>query len=288
MKRTIYLQFFSLPISFLLFSACHARPHANTQFNAYTPPSFEDFNENFTEFEFPENNNEDAPIPDVWEYRDLDVSYVQKDRKLLSFTFDDAPSTSFERILAVFTAYNEANPDCIATATVFFNGTRIDEQSFPLLHAAAALGFELGNHTHSHYDLTSLSPARLNEEIRLTDELLQRVDGKPYHLLRAPFGKLNEEVKKYATAPFIDWTIDTLDWTGKSTDEIFDSVFSARASGSIVLMHDGYNNTVEALKRLLPALKAENYQVVSVSALAKAHDCPLKRGSVYIRARKQT
>ena len=62
---------------------------------------------------------------------------------------------------------------------------------------------------------------------------------------------------------------------------------NAAFSGGIVLMHDGYTATVEALKRLLPDLKAKGYQVVSVSALAKAHNVPLKIGSEYIRLRKR-
>jgi polysaccharide deacetylase 2 family uncharacterized protein YibQ len=52
-------------------------------------------------------------------------------------------------------------------------------------------------------------------------------------------------------------------------------------------MHDGYYNTVNALKRLLPDLKADGYQVVNVSALSKANHCTLKSGKEYIRARKQ-
>ena len=52
-------------------------------------------------------------------------------------------------------------------------------------------------------------------------------------------------------------------------------------------MHDGYVETVSAVKRLLPDLKNAGYQVVGVSQLAKANGCQLKTGSVYIRARKQ-
>ena len=85
----------------------------------------------------------------------------------------------------------------------------------------------------------------------------------------------------------IDWTIDTLDWTGVSEEDIYNSVFNYKFPGAIVLMHDGYNNTVSALKRLLPDLKAAGYQVVSVSKMAKAHHCTLQAGKVYIRARKQ-
>ncbi len=217
----------------------------------------------------------------------MDISDVAPNKKLISFTFDDAPGRTLERILAVFAAFNEENPDCKASATVFCNGKRMDAHSPTLLRMALTLGWEIGNHTHSHADLTKLSATEVEEEIGKTDTLLSRVDGKSYHLVRAPFGKINEEIKALSPTPLIDWTIDTLDWTGTSADEIFNAVYAARFSGAIALMHDGYEGTVSALKALLPALKEDGYQVVSVSKLAKAHGCVLERGKVYIRARKQ-
>jgi peptidoglycan/xylan/chitin deacetylase (PgdA/CDA1 family) len=154
------------------------------------------------------------------------------------------------------------------------------------LRRAVAMGFELGNHTHSHLDLTILSKEELQTEIDKTDKYLSLLDGRDRHLLRAPFGKIDEFVKSNSPAPLIDWTIDTLDWTGKSQEYIFHQIFSNLFNGAIVLMHDGYEHTVSALKELLPALKAADYQVVSVAQLAKAHNCVLKRGERYIRARK--
>lgn len=234
--------------------------------------------------------DEQAPIElptDVWDMSDVDVSKISKEKKLIAFTFDDSPSRTLENILAVYAAYNESHPDCPAFATVFCNGKYINAQSPPLLAAAYAMGFELGNHTHSHHDLTTLTEETLRWEMDATDEILASIDGKPRHLLRAPFGKINDTVKNLASTPIIDWTIDTLDWTGKSEDEIYRSVMENKFSGAIVLMHDGYPHTVYALKRLLPDLQAEGYQVVSVSQLAKVHHCTLKKGKVYIRARKQ-
>jgi len=223
---------------------------------------------------------------DVWNVDGVDINDINLERKLIAFTFDDAPSRKLESILAVFASFNEENPDCKASATVFFNGSLFDEQTPHLLYAACALGFELGNHTHSHYDLTSLDKQGLIEEIDKTDKLLEQADGKQRHLLRAPFGKTNDLLKEVASTPIIDWTIDTLDWTGTSEQEIYDSVFNNRFSGAIVLMHDGYEHTMSALKRLLPDLKADGYQVVSVSKMIKAHGCTFQRGKVYIRARK--
>ena len=217
-----------------------------------------------------------------------DISQPQtKKRKLIALTFDDAPLKTLENILAVFASYNEQNPDCPATATVFFNGKNLTSTQLPLLQTAYAMGFELGNHTATHANLNTLTPMQIKKEIDAVDEILCKIDNQPHHLFRAPFGLVNADVKQAVHTPIIDWTIDTRDWTGVSEEEIYQSVFEGRFSGGIVLMHDGYQSTVNALKRLLPDLKTDGYQVVSVSALAKAHGCTLYNGKEYIRARKR-
>ncbi len=235
--------------------------------------------ENFTQ--------ESDASPEVWDTSNVDISEIASDRKLIAFTFDDAPSKTLESIFAVFAEFNEKNPTWQASATIFFNSRLFDEQTPHLLHTACALGFELGNHTHSHRNLTTLSKEEIREEIDRTDSLLAKVDGQKRHLLRAPFGRTNDDVKSVAYTPLVDWTIDTLDWAGKTAEEIYDSVFYNRFSGAIVLMHDGYPPTVYALKRLLPDLMADGYQAVSVSKMSKAHSCQMKKGSTYIRLRKQ-
>ena len=234
------------------------------------------------------------PIPEIkdmqeiWDYSDVDISYIQPRRKLIALTFDDAPKNTLENILAVFADYNEQNPDWKATATVFCNGQYITPSSRHSLEAADAMGFELGNHTYSHYDLTKLNKETLLSEIERTDRLLQAIDQKSLHLLRAPFGKCNAFIQETVSTPIINWTIDTLDWTNTSEEQIYNEILQNCYNGCIVLMHDGYPNTVEALKRLLPALKDKGYQAVSVSAMAKANACPLKNGSEYIRARPKS
>ena len=225
--------------------------------------------------------------PDVWDLKDVDTSYIDPNRKLICFTFDDAPTRISEDLLAVFASFNEENPDCGATATIFYNGSLFDESTEHLLHATCALGLELGNHTHSHFDLTTLSSKQLIEEIEKTDMLLEKIDGKKNHLLRAPYGKFNDLVRECAPAPLLHWKIDTLDWSGISAEEIYETIYSNRFDGAIVLMHDGKNNTVSAVKQLLPDLKADGYQVVSVSTLAKMHNCILRKGKVYVRLRQQ-
>ncbi len=232
-------------------------------------------------------NAEATEKPLFWDVTDVDISQVDTKRKLVAFTFDDAPARTLENILAVFAAFNERHQTRPAYATFFCNTNRMDNHSAHTLRTAVAMGMELGNHTHSHPDLTTLTQTEIQSEISRTDELLQSLDGKKYHLFRAPFGNIDERVKQAVYTPIMDWTIDTLDWTGRPADEIVQTVLSETYNGAIILMHDGYENTVEALKTLLPALDEAGYQTVSVSQLAKAHHCVLRTGSVYIRARKQ-
>ena len=235
----------------------------------------------------PEPSTEQPSFPEnpYWDTSNVDISKIDKTKKLLSFTFDDAPAKTLESLVGAFAYYNAQNPDCPASATLFCNGAYIQEYNLPALQTAHVLSFELGNHTYAHKDLTTLSDEELLFEVTKTDEILKTIDGNEAHLLRAPYGRIDERLKAIAQAPIFDWYVDTLDWTGRSADEIYESVFSAKGEGVIVLMHDGYENTVEAVKRLLPDLKEAGYQVVSISQMAKAHKLPLKKGGVYTRAR---
>ena len=289
MRKFLSQNLVAFAISTILFSGCTLNsPQQNSNFNAHLPPSSEQDPQFIEQANPPPTLNVPIEIDEeVWDLSDVDVSHIHKDKKLISFTFDDAPARTLENIFAVFAAFNESHPDNLASATVFFNGGRFDKQTKHLLYTAYALGFELGNHTQSHLDLTTLTEQEIEAEISKTDALLSEIDHKPLHLLRAPFGKTDATVKAIVKTPIIDWTIDTLDWTGIDANGIYEHVFSNRQDGAIVLMHDGYEATVSALKRLLPDLANDGYQVVSVSALAKAHNCTLRKGRVYIRARKQ-
>ncbi len=229
-----------------------------------------------------------APAPtlsEFWAVDDVDISMLDKNKKHVAFTFDDAPTRHLPELIQVFLDFNKNNPDCIASATIFYNGVNLNEYTLPYLKNAYKSGLELGNHTYSHCDLRTLASFELEREISLVDEFLERIDGKPLHLLRAPYGAVDDKVRSVARTPILDWSVDTLDWTGISAEEICQRTLDGLERGGIVLFHDGADNTVQAIRTLLPILKEKNYQVVSVSQLSKIHTCPLKNGGLYTRAR---
>lgn len=226
-------------------------------------------------------------VDGIWQTDDVDISRVQADKKLVALTFDDAPTSKLNALLDVFVTFNRQHPNTPATATLFCNGHGLLSRHREGLETAFALGMELGNHSFSHKHLPLLSPEKIKEEIARVDCLLEEIDGKPAHLFRAPYGHLDDKVIDQVQTPIIDWYIDTEDWANQSATTLIERVWERIEDGAIILMHDGYDSTVEGVRLLLPALLNKGYQAVTLSQMAKAHHCPLAAKKVYTRARKQ-
>ena len=65
----------------------------------------------------------------------------------------------------------------------------------------------------------------------------------------------------------IQWDVDSLDWKKLSVDEMYNRVIEKTQPGSILLFHNGVENTPEALDKILAKLKADGYEFVTVSEL---------------------
>ena len=63
-----------------------------------------------------------ADTPDaapVWNTSDADISRIDPNRKLVAFTFDDAPDSTLNALVKVFADFNGEHPECPASATFF-------------------------------------------------------------------------------------------------------------------------------------------------------------------------
>jgi peptidoglycan-N-acetylglucosamine deacetylase len=67
------------------------------------------------------------------------------------------------------------------------------------------------------------------------------------------------------------WSVDTLDWSGKSAEEILTIVNRDKSPGEIVLQHNFQNTklqgTVDALPQMIDQLRAEGYEFVTIDSL---------------------
>ena len=68
------------------------------------------------------------------------------------------------------------------------------------------------------------------------------------------------------------WSIDTRDWAHNPSAKIAEEVLSKAKGGDIILMHDyvsGENQTLGALRLIIPELLERGFEFVTVSELLK-------------------
>ena len=205
---------------------------------------------------------------------------IDSSKKLVAFSFDDGPNgDTTKRIVAALKRYN-------AHATFFVVGNRTKtEKQRDAMNACIEAGCEIGNHTYAHTKLTALSESELRKAIEDCNDAVEEAVGKRTSLLRPPGGSTNQFVRDNAGYPLIKWAVDTRDWESRDKDQVLAHLKSETFDGAIVLMHDLYESTADAVEEILPWLYDQGYQVVSVSELMAARGVNMKKGEVYFSAK---
>ena len=127
-----------------------------------------------------------------------------------------------------------------------------------------------GSHSDTHPHVNNLSYEKNIEEIEKSNDKIEKIIGKRTNLYRAPYGEYNNTVIKVATDKgyyTIQWSLDTLDYTGLTDDEMWSRLDSKLSSGDIILTHNGTKHTADSLDMLLKNIKQKGYEVVPVSDL---------------------
>jgi peptidoglycan/xylan/chitin deacetylase (PgdA/CDA1 family) len=70
-----------------------------------------------------------------------------------------------------------------------------------------------------------------------------------------------------AGMPVIQWNVDTLDWRDRYTNVVAQRAVSEARPGSIILMHDIYSSTVDAVPAIIKGLRQRGFTLVTVSQL---------------------
>lgn len=197
---------------------------------------------------------------------------VQK-TKYIAFTFDDGPGEYTDTLLNSLKKYH-------SKATFFVVGNRVGSYSSQLKREYA-LGMEIGSHTYSHQNLTSISKKSVISEIEKAKKAIKNITGAEPTVLRPPYGNYNETVSKYAGVPLIYWSVDTEDWKYKNASYVKRTVLNTAADGQIVLMHDIHQTTVQGFVKALPKLRKSGYEMVTVSELYAIKGKKMKNGVMY-------
>ena len=130
-------------------------------------------------------------------------------------------------------------------------------------------GHLIGNHTYTHANVCQISADETTEEITKTNDILEGLTGKRPQFFRPPFGCKNETLEKQTGMFWIFWDVDTLDWSLQNAEQVYCKVVKNVGENDIILMHDAYPSTVEAVRELIPALQEMGYTFVTVDRLVE-------------------
>lgn len=131
-------------------------------------------------------------------------------------------------------------------------------------------GHEIANHSYSHPHVNNLSYEANKDEIERCSSLIKKITGVEPTLYRGPYGEYNNTVINAAEdcgLKTIQWSIDSLDWQGLTTDQMWERINKNLLNGSIILMHNGTENTALALDQILTNIEQKGFEIVKVSDL---------------------
>ncbi|MCI8445111.1 MAG: polysaccharide deacetylase family protein, partial [Bacilli bacterium] len=128
-------------------------------------------------------------------------------------------------------------------------------------------GNEIGNHSYNHKYLTRVTDHELLQQIEDTQAVITKTTGTTPKLFRPTYGSINKHLREKVDLDIIMWTVDTSDWKSTNAKKIATKALDTIQDGDIILMHDTHSQTLKALSYMLPKLKEEGYQLVTVSEL---------------------
>jgi peptidoglycan-N-acetylglucosamine deacetylase len=190
-------------------------------------------------------------------------------RKALAITFDDGPSESTPELLRVLAGHGVA-------ATFFQCGANV-ERLPEIARAVVGNGHEVGNHSHTHPRFYFQRPAFIRDELTRAQEAIKETTGVSAALYRAPFGVRwpgMRDAQRRLGLLGVMWTVIGRDWRLDAA-AIVRRVLPRVGNGAIICLHDGrelepqpdVEPTIEAVRRLIPMLKAQGYHFETVSQL---------------------
>lgn len=203
------------------------------------------------------------------EHPNVVVLHGSPERNQVALTFDDGPDIRFTpQVLDVLAKHD-------VKATFFLIGARAKEHQEQVRRIDEE-GHAIGNHTYWHPNLPKEELDRLHWELMQTEQVIEDIVGFKPRLFRSPYGALNEDIVKMLEGKnntVIGWNVDSLDWKQLEAEVISDNVLSNVGLGSIILMHDGgdwtmdLSGTVQALDTIITKLKEDGTEFVTVPEL---------------------
>lgn len=190
----------------------------------------------------------------------------------IAFTFDDGPGEYTDQLLDCLEQNN-------AHATFFMLGQNVENWQSEV-QRMVDIGCEIGSHSWDHLNLYDLDMDAVAKEFSDTDAALEKACGQKASVARAPYGNWSDDIIATVQKPFFTWSLDSLDWSYKDVDKDYNEIMNGDLTdGSIILMHDIHEPSVQAAIKMIPELVAKGYKLMTVSELAAAKGVTLQNAN---------
>ena len=170
----------------------------------------------------------------------------------VGLTFDDGPTGSTTTLLNVLRNNG-------ARATMFNIGQNV-QNNRSVAQAQVAAGMWVGNHSWNHAHMASMTQAQMQSDLSQTSSAIQSATGVRPQLFRPPYGETNSTLQSVASSlgmRQVIWDVDSQDWNGASVSAIV-SAAGRLQNGQVILMHDGIQNTRDAIPQIMANLSSRN------------------------------
>ena len=178
----------------------------------------------------------------------------------IALTFDDGPNARYTPIL--LDGLKKRN----IRASFFLIGENIEGNEDILLQMRKD-GHLIGNHTWDHVQLDKIPAEKARLEIEKTNNRIYEASGIYPSYVRPPFGAWIKDMELSVTMLPVFWDVDTLDWKSKNIDSILSIAQTQVHDGSIILMHDGYQTSVDAALKIADLFTEKGYVFVTADQL---------------------
>ena len=187
----------------------------------------------------------------------------------IAFTFDDGPGEYTDELLDCLEENN-------AHATFFMLGQNVASWQSEV-QRMVDIGCEIGSHSWDHPNLYELDMDSVAKQFNDTDVALEAACGQKASVARAPYGNWSDDIISTVNKPFFTWSLDSMDWSYLDVNKDYDAVMNGDLTdGSIILMHDIHEPSVQAAIKMIPELVQKGYKLMTVSELAAAKGVDLQ------------
>lgn len=195
------------------------------------------------------------------EQGESEVASEEELPKQIAITFDDGPNPYYTETLL------EGLKKRGVKATFFLLGAEVEQYPDIVEHIEED-GHLIGVHSYEHVNFGQIGDEAAMVQIETTREAIHAITGEYSGFIRPPYGcwkdSLNEQV------PMIEvlWDVDPLDWATTSSDAVAQRIFAAvEDGGTIILLHDASESSVQAAFTVIDTLKEQGYEFVTVEEL---------------------